>query len=183
MRACACGGLFLARRHRIGEDDSAPFQWSRTLDEDAEQWRFRLEQERASWSRRPDADDLKRALAVGHFETAEFELELRLWLYWTANDAPGAADERDLIAASQDLPRLLTLVQTMAPPPLLLVGQILRDLGRFEEAAQLYASLAGKDVWRSHLLDLANQRRPGLVWLDALPQSPGLRKHRASRRT
>ncbi len=173
LRACDCGGLFLARKHCVGEDDRAPFQLSRMPDEDAEQWRFRFEQELASWARRPNADDLERALAVGQFETAEFELELRLWLYWTANDAPGAADARDRIAASQDLPRLLTMVQAMAPPPVLLVGQILRDLGRFEEAAQLYESLAGNVVGRSQLIKLARRRRPELVWLDALPQPPG----------
>jgi hypothetical protein len=153
LRACDCGTLFLSYEHCVGED----------------------KENALPWSRRPDTADLQRALAVGRFESREFELELRVWLYWLANDAPSAAADRDHIVRSQDLPRLLTLVEALERPPLLLVGQLLRDVGRFEDAIELYESLPEHVVGRQQLIDLARDRRQDLVWLleDPPGQSPG----------
>jgi hypothetical protein len=148
LRVCNCGGLFLAHQHRTGDDERG------TL----------------TWSRKPDFEELERVSAAGQFESDEFELELTGWLYWIANHAPWAAGDRDRIVRSQDLPRLLTLLQTLASPPLLLAGQILRDLGRFDEAVELYKSLPGHAVGRTQLIELGTSRRPDLVWL--LSESP-----------
>ncbi len=133
----------MAERHCVGEDETGALPWAR----------------------KPGIEDLERALTAGGIESPDLELELRLWLYWETNHIPGAEAERSSITRSQDLQILLTLAQGLPRSPVLLIAQILRDLGRFDEAARLYATHVDNEGWRNLLMDLAHGKRSDLVYL------------------
>jgi hypothetical protein len=143
LRACDCGELFIADRHCVGEDERGALRWSR----------------------KPGIEDLERALAAGGSESPELEFELRLWLYWETNHIAREEAGRPAIARSQDLQRLLTLAQGLPRSPVLLIGQILRDLGRFKEAAGLYETLVDNEAWCARLMELTHGGRSDLIYL------------------
>ncbi len=107
----------------------------------------------SSWKRAietvpPAQQDLVAALASGFADTPERERYLRTRLWWAGND-PDRGYTRDSPftpeQARENMTRLLALYRALPEEDRCAMreGELLRELGRFEEAAGILQSLAG----------------------------------------
>lgn len=154
LRGCSCGAYFLSReaeRRAVPE----PNRKRRSL------FAIRFKSRRSSQPEAPrvlhpdpmELGVLADALSDQN-ENLPLELEIRLWRYWRGNDERRDADLP--IADRGNAERLLHLLRRRRGGWLLVRGQLLRDLGRFDAAGQLYSSGNFPGDWRAFLMRLAS---------------------------
>jgi hypothetical protein len=110
-------------------------------------------------------DELEDALSkLDGSEGASVEAEIRLWCFWNRNhrrwrdEGEGGAGLPDSNTA-----RLLELLPADPDKAILVRGQALRDVGRFDEAAAVYARMPEDSLCRALLIELAHDRRRDII--------------------
>ena len=183
---------FWNRKPASGKWSLADLIAAENSDVSAKAWPPTLEQMRETLAER--ADRL----------TPEVEAHLRIWVFWNdgAPDRDGAmrvheypleeAENERVRAYLQNLndqmrvpgnaERLVELLQAKTRPNPLLLGQVLKHLGRFEEAIAVYRHhVPIHHPWRALLVSMADQRDAQVVELPPadfkLPRNPNRRKY------
>lgn len=164
LRRCSCGRLFLWDEHVPPREPSASkrppaarsrWPWARRSREITEP------SEDLPRAGRLTPAEMEDALSqLDGSEGAEFETEVRLWCFWNRNRQREGSEGAG-VPGPQDgnTARLLELLPSDPDEAILVRGQALRDLGRFDEAATVYARMPADHRWRAQLIELAQSGR------------------------
>jgi hypothetical protein len=138
IKCSACGGFYwLSDARVIGELPT----WGAEPDQAPDDWKS------AEHVRELSESEYLQAIAAGAAHNTEQELHLRINAWWAGNDPlrsddqvthqqPKAAPTRST-AAITNLERLLEQLDTNNPDDRLMQAELLRELGRFEDATTL----------------------------------------------